>query len=173
MAILLLNGKPYYVSNDPTPEQLQNGIDKGYDAWDRAGTSLLWACAADDVLSAAATIHDEQTLIGGTPFNAQMVRGEFKRNSIILALACDGDIRRDLEWAKAKLFIEVVRLTIKEYWRSEDLNTDITRAQGEAQMKEASQWLNYSAQKLNKVLPYPLDGFPEVLLVAGMVGNLT
>lgn len=144
-----------YIAPEPTPEQIQNGIDKGYDAWDLLGQSRIWACRPDDCFAAAGVVHDELTLRGGIQNQALIVASNFRRDCYILAKACESDLRRTLEMAKAYAFADIVDATICIYWRDTDLNTDVTRQQSELVLFEAMKHICKAAEKIGAPNPYP------------------
>lgn len=147
--------KNSYTAPEPTPEQFANAQEKGFDPYDCAGSLPMWDCAPNDTLAAPSTIHDEMTVRGGSLDDAKQVADNFKRDCIICASACSGDIRADFELAKAKLFSAVVDFCISQYWSTEDRNNAVTRMQGTLNIIDAQQWINACAMHIEVEIPYP------------------
>lgn len=158
--------KNSYIAPDPTPEQLENAILKGYSPYDCAGSLPYWECSSDDTLAAPATIHDELCLIGGDAEQLALVAKLFRRDCNICAAASGGMIRRIFEAAKAGTFSMIVDMCISNYWSTEDRNTKITRCQAEANILDAEQWINACARKIGYHFdPYPSSGVGDYLII--------
>lgn len=143
-----------YVAPSPTPEQIENGNRLGYDPSDCCGSLPYWDFAPDDTLAAACVIHDELVLRGGSRTTGIKVARGFARDAMILAKAVEEPLKKAFEIGKAKFCAEVVLWLLKDYWHKEDWNTDITRAQGLAQIKGAQDWINQCAVKIGVTQPY-------------------
>lgn len=143
-----------YICPDPTPEQKELGKLFTYDPYDRCGDGVT-DTAACDYLCAACLIHDEIFLRGGTYLNWIQANTNFERDVRILANSVDDLLIKEAVAVEAYMFIEIVWTVSWEFWHKIDVNTDITRTQGEAFMKEAKIWINQCAFKLSMETPYP------------------
>lgn len=147
-----------YCAPDPTPEQIQNGIDKGYDSSDRIGMSKIWALTRCHDLAAAATIHDEMYLYILTAAQRKIVDSNFARDCAILAAYAekflDGGIMDEIEKAAFPALVFAASPFIDT---STDRNTLITRAQGKVFMNQAMEYINQAAHALGWSTPYVLD----------------
>lgn len=85
----ITTGKLYYIAPDPTSQQIANALARNCDPYDRAGTLPYWDCSATDTVAAPATIHDEETMIGGTDERAQEIADNFCRDCIIVSIATE------------------------------------------------------------------------------------
>jgi hypothetical protein len=140
-----------YVAPLPSPEQLANGANRGYDAYDLVGISKFWAMPRDHWAAAAATIHDELYLCSLTPEERKQVDANFARDCGILADADDSEI----EEVETACFVAIVLAASPFIDTSADRNTDITRAQGKANMRDAMLYINQQAASIGAFCPYP------------------
>lgn len=146
-----------YIAPEPTTEQKILAKYLGIDPYDRIGSCPWWALAANDTFAAAATIHDELYMIGGTKEEQKRVDKNFCRDCDILWRPIEGLGLLIFERAKANAFSLAIELGVgNNYWPEKDRNTLITRAQGESFIIEAKLWVNQCALKVKyDYLPYP------------------
>lgn len=130
-----------YIAPAPTPEQLANAKEKGYDPLDRCGEGFLDQ-PANDSLAAACTIHDEEALKGGTRKRELQENEEFDRNIEALARAIKDPAERDWQMKRAKLFEIIVDIFGPQTWHREMRDTPITELQGEKMMEEAQAYID-------------------------------
>lgn len=143
-----------YCCPDPTPEQIENGKLHNYRPEDRCGAGALETSPCD-ILCAACLIHDELFLIGGSIEDFHKANANFSRDCMILATAADEVVTQLLAAVKALEYTMIISTVAWQFWKSEDRNTLITRAQGEAFMDDAKAWINECAESIDEPIPYP------------------
>ncbi len=144
-----------YRAPDPTPEQIENGRHKRYDPYPLAGSLPYWDLSPDDTLAAAAVIHDEMYIEGGSNRLLRQTDENFRRDCMILADAVDSPMSRMLQRFKAHMFAGIVDIFGSKFWTLGGRNTPTTRKQGRLAMRGAMRWINECAKKTGKPIPYP------------------
>lgn len=144
-----------YLCPDPTPEQVANAQALGIDPYDRCGNGVT-DTSRRDFLCAACLIHDELYMLGGTKTQWLLANKNFRRDALILAHAVPDFYERTEAIIEAVSFADIVDTVSWHYWNKFDRNTDVTRIQGAAFMREAGIFINYKAERiLFPGVPYP------------------
>ena len=126
-----------------------------HDADDLGAARILDAQIMDHLRQGR--IHDQCYLYKLADWERLNVDLNFGHDCRILAAAVRNPFVRLFEQTKARLFSGIVDAVTKsgKFPTDQDRNTDITRAQGIANMDEAKRWINLCALKVGRPIPYP------------------